>query len=325
VKGRINIDKTQDGMRLDVVMSRILDSVSRARLQKMVRDGNIRLNERVVRPSVTVHAGDFVDYSIPAQAEPGIIAQDIPLNIIYEDEAILVINKPPGMVVHPGAGNSDGTVANALLFHLNRSDATGQELRPGIVHRLDKDTSGILILAKTEEAHARLSDDFASRKVTKTYIAVCRGSGLAQAFHVENRLIRSSSNRLKFTGRRGEGRSALTFFALIAQRDNISLVLARPKTGRTHQIRVHLSESGHPVIADKLYGGMTANNALSGLSRQALHAYKIVFFHPISGKKLEFTVLPPPDMLNIIEALFGTDWTKRMVLAEETLGGSPLK
>lgn len=302
-------------MRLDVVLSQILNSVSRARLQVMIRDGHVILNGQTVRPSERVHAGDHVDYKIPRPPPSQITAQDIPLNIIYEDRSILVINKPAGLVVHPGAGNPDHTVANALLFHLNKPDQLGQTLRPGIVHRLDKDTSGILILTKTEEAHAGLSMAFSERRVTKTYIALCRGSGLARDFHVENMLIRSSANRLKFTGKRGEGRHALTFFTLVAQQKNISMVLARPKTGRTHQIRVHLSELGHPVIGDSLYGGRIGNSLL-GLDRQALHAYKLIFDHPISGERLEFTALPSPDMAMVIEDLFGPGWQDAVTQAE---------
>lgn len=319
MKGRLNIDKAQQGKRLDVALAQILESVSRSRLQAMIREGHVRLNGQTVRSSTTVRERDMVEYNIVDQPNPSIHAQNIPLRIIYEDQSIMVIDKPPGLVVHPGAGNPDGTVANALLFHLNRSEVPGQTLRPGIVHRLDKDTSGILVLAKTEDAHARLSQAFAMREVTKTYIAVCRGSGMAQAFHVENNLIRSSANRLKFTGKRGEGRHALTCFALVAEQGNMSLVLARPKTGRTHQIRVHLSELGHPVLGDSLYGGMVHGNALSGLGRQALHAYKIVFSHPVSNEKLVFTVPPPRDMTIVIEMLFGPEWPKAVALSEEYL------
>ncbi len=303
--GSIVIAEAHNKQRLDQVLSARFPDFSRSRLQTLIRSGHITVNGNKVKPSYVVRQGDRLEYHI-AESEPmEIQPQDIPLDVIYEDDHIMVINKPAGMVVHPGAGNTSGTVANALLFHTGLSAMPGQTLRPGIVHRLDKDTSGLLVLAKTTESHAGLSRAFANREVTKTYIAVCKGTGLARSFYVENRLIRSSSNRLKFTGRRGEGRHALTFFAVAAQAHGMTLCLARPKTGRTHQIRVHLSEMGHPIIGDDLYGGRVSGKIYAGLHRQALHAYRIVFVHPVTGKELVFESPPPQDMMDFIVRVFG--------------------
>lgn len=305
MEGVIIVDSTVAGQRLDMVLAARIPDVSRSRLQQLIRTGQIRLNGKECRPSTKVRVNDRIEYSVTPAASIFVEPQDIELDIVYEDDAMMVINKPPDMVVHPGAGNPDGTVANALLFHMNAQPVPGDSPRPGIVHRLDKDTSGLLVLAKTDQSHAALSEAFARRQVTKTYIALCRGRGLKDRFSVENQLIRSSANRLKFTGQRGQGRPALTFFALVTECQGASLVLARPKTGRTHQIRVHLAELGHPIIGDALYGGKTKAGKAA---RQALHAYKLSLSHPITGKKMTFTVLPPTDMTKLINSLCPEGW-----------------
>jgi 23S rRNA pseudouridine1911/1915/1917 synthase len=301
------------------VISKVIDSVSRARIQKVIRDGHTRLNSGLVRPSVAVRAGDIVDYSIPDREEPKIRAQDIPLDIIYQDGAILVINKPPGLVVHPGAGNPDGTVANALLHLLNKSDVPGETLRPGIVHRLDKETSGLLVVAKTDRAVRSLARQIAEKIARRIYRAVVWGKIPRKEGTIEAPIGRNPVDRKKMAVTPFNSKPAITHFRVLEEFNELASYLEiELETGRTHQIRVHMEYYGHPVIGDPTYSGRDprkifrvvpsryrehVQKILQIMKRQALHAKKLVFRHPKNDIWMEIESDLPEDMKELLQYL----------------------
>lgn len=277
------------GLRLDRFLGLRMPAFSRVRLQAFIRAGAVRLNGAPARPSQALRNGDEVVVCVPAEPEPcGMPAQDIPLDILHEDPAIIILNKPAGLVVHPGAGNAEGTVVNALLHHCGGIAEVGGVGRPGIVHRLDKETSGCIVVAKTDSAHRALSGQFAARKVEKTYLALVEGCPRMPHGTIDAPIARHKVHRQRMAVD-ARGREAVTRYRVLASQDGKALVECRPQTGRTHQIRVHLKHIGHGIVGDPIYGRRGTQ------LRHFLHAWKLAFEHPADGKPVAFTAPLPPD------------------------------
>jgi 23S rRNA pseudouridine1911/1915/1917 synthase len=277
------------GMRLDRHLGAVMPAYSRVRLQTFIREGCVLVNGLPARTSQTLRAQDEIRVTVPDEVEPSVArAQDIPLDILHEDASFLVLNKPAGLVVHPGAGNADGTLVNALLFHCAGLSVIGGVERPGIVHRLDKETSGCLIIALTDSAHRSISSQFADRLVKKTYLALVDGIPRMPHGKIEAAIGRHAVHRQKMTVSE-RGRDSVTQYRVLASSLGKTLIQCQPHTGRTHQIRVHLKHLGHPIVGDPLYGRR------GGHARHFLHAWKIAFAHPKTGKALEFCAPLPPD------------------------------
>jgi 23S rRNA pseudouridine1911/1915/1917 synthase len=288
---QIVADLSDAGQRLDLFLATKIDRFSRARIQALIRSGHVLLNGLTCRAKQSIRAGDTVVVSEP-ELEPVVLqAESLPVPVLFEDEHLLVVNKPAGMVVHPGAGVQSGTLVNALLHQVSNLSGIGGMLRPGVVHRLDKDTSGCLVVAKHDAAHLRLSNQFAGRKVQKFYLALCAGRFTNLRDEILKPIGRHPVHRQKMAIV-DRGRPAHTRYEVIQQTSEWALVLCQIHTGRTHQIRVHLHSIGHPVLGDKVYG-----KAASEFSRQMLHAWRLGFFHPIAENWLEFEAGLPDDFL----------------------------
>lgn len=301
------------GVRLDLFLSGRMKGFSRSQIQKMIEEGLVLLNGLTSSPSRKVKGGSAITVVVTRPAEYKAIPQDIPLEVLYEDGDIIVINKAAGMAVHPGAGHPDGTVVNALLSHCKDLSGIGGVLRPGIVHRLDKETSGVLLVAKNDSAHRKLVEQFKSRCVNKEYIAIALNPEIPDKGKFATKFGRRRRERVKFSSRVCKGKEAVTEYETLARSKTTALILVKPKTGRTHQIRVHLCESGHPIAGDKLYGRSYPKESpenkneiavLKSLGRHALHAYYISFMHPASGERMEFKAPIPEEMRVAIKELF---------------------
>ena len=279
------------GKRLDQMVHERLAQFSRARIQQWIRDGRVRVNGSPERPSHTVRTGESIEIE-PAQPAPlHASAEDIPLRVLYEDAGLVAIDKPAGMVVHAGAGVHSGTLVNALLHRFGSLSGVGGALRPGIVHRLDRFTSGVLLVAKTDAAHHALADQFASRQVEKTYIALVHGVVKAETGRIDRPIARDPSHRTRMTARLGEGRTAWSEYRVVKRFERFTLLEVRIGTGRTHQIRVHLSGMGHPVVGDTLYGAPSKVAGMPVLGRYFLHAHRIRFRLPSTDE--EVTLVSP--------------------------------
>lgn len=264
--------------------------LSRTQAQRMIRDGAILLNEKQVKPNAAIAEGDRVDISYPDPVATDVVPEDIPLDIVYEDEDLVVINKPQGMVVHPSAGHESGTLVNALLYHIRDLSGIGGELRPGIVHRIDRMTSGLLVVAKNDAAHRALSDQFRDHSAHRSYAALVDGNLREDSGTIEAPLARHPVDRKKMAIVQG-GREAVTHWRVAARYGQYTLLQIELETGRTHQIRVHLASKQHPVTGDDVYG---REKKPFGLTGQALHGYRLTFEHPKSGKQMVFYA-PLPD------------------------------
>ena len=290
----------QDGQRLDVVLAAAFPEHSRASLQRVVRSGAATLNDKPSKPSELLKPGDMVAINWPPQPEDLLVAEDLPLNLIFEDAQLLVVNKPPDLVVHPNAAYRTGTLVHALLHH--DADAFGglvdETLRPGIVHRLDKDTSGLLVVAKTPEARRALKAAFKQRDVEKTYLTVVHGEFGAVTGTIDAPIGRHPRNRTKMAVVEEDGKPAVTHYRVLGASQDCALLQVRIETGRTHQIRVHFSHLRHPVLGDVVYG-LRREPKIDGLGRQMLHAWKLVFPHPVTGVKREYTAPPPQDFQEV--------------------------
>jgi 23S rRNA pseudouridine1911/1915/1917 synthase len=302
------------GQRLDKALALAAPSLSRARLRALIDGGAVAIGGATIKDADrTVKGGEIVHVAVPAAAPALPRAQDIPLDIVHEDEALIVLNKPPGLVVHPAAGHAEGTLVNALLAHCGASlSGIGGVKRPGIVHRIDKETSGLLVVAKTDQAHRSLAKQLQARTLSRTYAAIVWGVPKAAEGTIERAIGRSPTNR-KMMAVRPEGKPAVTHYT-VKERFGLdaSLLECRLETGRTHQIRVHLTALGHPLIGDPVYGGgLTGRRkalaaripAVGGFRRQALHAAELRFQHPVTHKNLRFSAPLPPDMAALLKAL----------------------
>ena len=292
----IIINETEAGERLDKVLANRYRSLhSRTYFQNLIEEGRVLVNGLLVKKRSPLQEGDEVEINFLLTPELNITPEDIPLNILYEDDAIVVINKVPGMVVHPAAGNWSGTFVNALMFHC-ALEVTAGSVRPGIVHRLDKDTSGVLIAAKTALAQQKLMEQFAAREVEKEYLAICCGNPGDTTIDLP--IGRHPVKRKVMAVVEEGGRSAITHCKTLACDGKLSLVQVLIETGRTHQIRVHLKHRGTPVLGDALYGNETVNRKF-GASRQMLHAHKLGIKHPVTGKPMQFVAPIPDDMTKL--------------------------
>lgn len=285
------VEKADAGTRLDHLLTRI-SGLSRSRLQSLVREGSVTVDGGIVSPGKKLREGETVLLTVPRPAEDTNRAEAIAMEILHEDEDIIVINKPPGLVVHPAAGHASGTLVNALLHHCGALSVIGGVERPGIVHRLDKETSGCIVAAKNDAAHQDLARQFASREVTKIYLALASGRFPRKSGTVAAPIGRHRVHRQKMAVvPEGKGRAASTDWRILCALPAGSLVECTLHSGRTHQIRVHLKHLGHPVLGDPVYGKR------EGFARQMLHAWKLGFSHPRTGKRLDFTAPIPPDFL----------------------------
>ncbi|HBS58982.1 MAG TPA: RNA pseudouridine synthase [Firmicutes bacterium] len=287
------------GTRTDVFLTQKHPGLSRSHIQQLVADGHVSVEGKRVKSHYKLRSGENLALEIPPPAELAVVAQDIPLDILYEDGEVIVVNKPRGMVVHPAAGNYEGTLVNALLEHCTDLSGINGVMRPGIVHRIDKDTSGVLMAAKTDRAHLSLARQIKDRTVTRRYIALVHG-GIPEESGVINAPIgRHPTDRKKMAVEVKHGKEAITHFRVLERFSGYTLLEARLKTGRTHQIRVHLAYIGHPVVGDPKYGPRTPHFSLDG---QFLHAKVLGFVHPATGEYLEFSA-PLPQVLEDILVL----------------------
>ena len=300
------------GQRLDAFLAGAIPGLTRSAVQRLIDEGMVHLDGAVPKPSVKLRTGDRLTVTIPPPEPAAAQAEDIALEILYEDSHLVVVNKPAGMVVHPGAGNSAGTLVNALLGHCHDLSGIGGELRPGIVHRIDKDTSGILVVAKSDAAHLGLATQFGEHTVKRIYLALVFGSMKTDGGKIEGTIGRHPVDRKKMSGTAKHGKRAVTHWRVVGRYPEVCLLRLRLETGRTHQIRVHLSESGHPLLGDPVYGGsgrlanlkdVKLRSLVKGLGRQALHAKTLGFIHPVSGEYLEFDSELPPDMQAVLDYL----------------------
>ena len=285
-------------VRLDVYLAAQLPDLSRTRIQESIREGRVRVQRRAARASHRVAAGEEIEIEILQRPAPAAEAEDIPLDILFQDDQIVVVNKAAGMVVHPGAGNWRGTLVNALLHRLR--DLPGGPLRPGIVHRLDRGTSGVLVVARTDAAHRALADQFRTRAVRKTYLALLEGLLKPERGSIQLPISRDKQRRVRMTARAGTGREARTDWRVLWRGAHYTLVEIELHTGRTHQIRAHFAALGRPVVGDTLYGAAArpraGNQLLAALGRPFLHAARLGFAHPASGQPMEFRAPLPPEL-----------------------------
>ena len=283
---RLRAEPEDAGKRLDQVVHERLGQFSRARIQQWIRDGGVRVNGSAARPSRTVRPGESIEVE-PAEAPPlHATPEDIPLQVLYEDRDLVAIDKPAGMVVHAGAGIHSGTLVNALLHRFEALSGVGGALRPGIVHRLDRFTSGVLLVAKNDAAHRALAEQFSGRQVEKTYIALVHGAVKAETGRIDRPIARDPVHRTRMTARLSEGRSAWSEYRVVKRFEGFTLLEVRIGTGRTHQIRVHLSGMGHPVVGDALYGAPAKVAGMPALGRYFLHAHRIRFRLPSTGEEI---------------------------------------
>jgi 23S rRNA pseudouridine1911/1915/1917 synthase len=334
---RVTVSAGETPKRLDVFLSSHTAGLSRAAVQRLIGQGAVTVNGRPAKPSLKIKPGDAIEWDVPQPTPLAIAGEPIPLEILFEDELLLVLNKPAGLVAHPAPGHWSGTLVNALLYHMQKKEkgtdlflhspspypspsrgeggerrlaGIGGRERPGLVHRLDKGTSGVMVIAKTDAAHQGLSKQFKTHTIRRVYLALVRGAVKGKMGRVELAIGRDTKNRKKFSPRTTSAREAVTEFQVVERFGakssgyEATLVEVQPQTGRTHQIRVHLTALGHPVLGDETYGGRKVC-VLGDLAieRPMLHARTLGFTHPATGKFLEYTVQPPADMAGVLRVL----------------------
>jgi len=313
----VSVPVEAENQRLDLFLASRFSETSRSAIQRAINGGDITVNGKMVKPSHRISVGEEVTGEIPSAPVIDAVPEDIPLDIVYEDGEIIVVNKPAGMVMHPGAGVTSGTLANGLVYYFNQIShqppRRGGVSRPGIVHRLDVGTSGLIVVAKTDRAHLNLAEQFESRKVMKSYTALVYGVVKEDSGKIEAPIGRDPRNRVKMAVVRN-GRQALTLYHVDERFDEFTLLDLEIKTGRTHQIRVHLAHIKHPVVADSTYDSGRANSikdaklraAIAKLDRPFLHAARLGFAHPVSGEKMEFAAPLPDELRAFLEQVSAT-------------------
>ena len=296
---RIIITENEAGMRADVALAQLLE-ITRSNMQKLLEEGRAVRGQKVIKSNYRVKAGEEILVNLPDPQPLDVQPEDIPLDIIYEDDDVVVVNKARGMVVHPAAGNYNGTLVNALLYHCKNLSGINGVIRPGIVHRLDKDTSGIMICAKNDSAHLSLSEQIQSKTAQRTYLAVVRGNVKNDSGIIETQIARDKNDRKKMAVVTEGGRQAITEYEVAERFGKYTVVKCRLKTGRTHQIRVHMEYLGYPLVGDPKYSPMKTPFAING---QALHSLTLSFTHPRTGERLTFEAPLPEDMKKILTRL----------------------
>jgi 23S rRNA pseudouridine1911/1915/1917 synthase len=303
------------GWRLDAMLAHHFRDYSRVHLRRAIAAGAVQIDGRGAKPAYRLHPGQRILFSLPELPREAPRAEDIPLDILYQDDWIAAVNKPPGMVVHPARGHWSGTLAGAIQFHLGQLSSLGGPTRPGIVHRLDRDTSGVILVARNDQAHARLSEQFQARTIEKEYYALVCGQPRLDRDLIDRPIGMHPQHREKMAIRHDDpdSRSAQSFYEVQERFEGFAALLIRPKTGRTHQIRVHLAHIGCPVLCDRQYGGRAeltrgelrrdATDALLLLDRQALHARRVRFLHPQTGVAMEIEAPLPADMRGVLDEL----------------------
>src|SRR5437763_2470165 len=303
----ITVPEDTDGTRLDRFLVSVLPEYSRSQIQRLIKDGHVRVGGREAKPNQPVKVGQQIALEIPTPIDAVAHAEALPLPILYQDSDLIVIDKPAGMVVHPAAGHASGTLVNALLHHVDDLSGIGGEKRPGIVHRLDRGTSGLMVVAKDDAAHEELARQFRDREIEKEYVALVWG--VVQAGRrIDEPIGRDPSNRKKMSARARRSREAVTRIVRAEHLKALTLAQVAIHTGRTHQIRVHLSAIGHPIVGDPLYGGVHRRvpgdvRAVTHLERPFLHAARLVFKHPRDGRRMEFMSELPEDLQRVLDEL----------------------
>ena len=295
------------GLRLDAYLASQIENWSRARLQRLIESEDVLVNGKPSKPSYKLRESDEIEVELTASPVTSSVPESIPIEIVFEDETLVVVNKPAGLVVHPAAGIHSGTLANALAYHFQQLPDSGAGVRPGIVHRLDRDTSGLLVVAKTESALEHLSDQFRDRTVFKSYVALVHGRVNTDTGRIDQPLARDRANRTRMAVVRG-GRTALSLYRVRQRFTRFTLLDVELKTGRTHQIRVHLAWLRHPVVGDETYGGGRDNTIqdaklrahVRNLGRHFLHAEKLAFTHPQTNERVEFSSPLPPELAQLL-------------------------
>ena len=310
-----DIKKAFEDRRIDRYLASRLPDYSRTFLQKLVKEGAVLVNGRTVKSSYDIQKGDFISVRVPVLEESKIVPEDIPIDIVYEDDYLMLINKPYDMVVHPAGRHHCGTVVNALAFHCQNLSQVNGPLKAGIVHRLDRDTSGIMLTIKSDAVHSQIAMQFEKRSVKKEYLAVVEGELMFDSDEISLPIARHIIDSQKMAVRHDIGKEAVSIYEVVERFRGYTLVKVMPKTGRTHQIRVHMRAIGHPVVADFMYSSQEScylsdllqkkreEGELPIIDRQALHAHRIEFFHPIHNKKMEFEVDLPEDISALVKTL----------------------
>jgi len=302
VRHRFRVERVDAGSRLDKFLVIRFPGYSRTLLQKMVKGEHVRLNGKASRPGRLLVLGDRVDVHLPNLTRPYARPENIPLDVLYEDDVLAVINKPPNLTVHPGSGQRDGTLANALSYRFGELSNVQGSLRPGIVHRLDKNTSGVLLVAKDDAHHHLLSGQFRVRTVKKEYRAICHGVVEFDSDLISLPIGPDRHRPMRMAIRHDVGKASESFYEVLERYPRHTYLRVFPRSGRTHQIRVHLSSLGHPIVADPHYGGKIGD--FQGIvDRQMLHAHRLTFRHPVSGEEVTFVAPIPEDMTRLLKHL----------------------
>jgi 23S rRNA pseudouridine1911/1915/1917 synthase len=304
---QLTVDADAAGTRLDVFLAGVLAQHSRSQFQRLIREGRVTVDGAAAKANLVLRSGQVVNVEVPPPVAATPAAQEIPLPIVYQDDDVIVVDKPAGMVVHPGAGHGEGTLVNALLFHADNLSGVGGEERPGIVHRLDRGTSGLLVAAKNDLAHRELTRQFQDREVEKEYVALAWGEVHAGR-RIDLPIGRDPVHREKMSTRARRARTAVTRITRSADLKGVSLIHVAIATGRTHQIRVHLSAIGHPIVGDRTYGGVRRHmpahlRPVERLERPFLHAGRLAFAHPRDARRMEFEAPLPEDLQAILDAI----------------------
>lgn len=321
-KYKFEIPEGKKKERIDLFLTNSIENATRSKVQKLIEAELVKVNGKIVKANYKLKPNDIIEAVQPISPRPeDVTPENIPLNIVYEDEYIIVVNKPAGMVAHPAYANYTGTLVNALLHYSNKLSDANQGGRPGIIHRLDKDTSGLLVVAKDDWTHAKIAEQFSRHTTEREYHAICWGRFPDNKGEISLNIVRSKRDRKKFTTSKDEGKTALTFYEVIEEFEFTSYIKLKLKTGRTHQIRVHLSSIGKPVFGDPTYEGsqirfgseipkikLRVKNLLDIMPRQALHAKTLGFYHPHLKKVVSFNSDLPDDMLLLIKNLRSTSF-----------------